>query len=61
MPDARRVRPDTRDHAQGGGIGRDLIAFNWYVGGNNLAIGDGVCCTLQCSDAHCPAVVIEES
>ena len=21
---------------------------------------DGVCCTLQCSDAHCPAVVIWE-
>ena len=36
------------------------IAFNWYVGGNNPALGDGVCCTLQCSDAHCPAVVIWE-
>ena len=43
-----------------GGAGRDPIAFNWYVGGNNPAVGDGVCCTLQCSDAHCPAVVIWE-
>lgn len=43
-----------------GGAGRNPIAFNWYVGGNNPAIGEGVCCTLQCSDAHCPAVVIWE-
>ena len=41
-------------------MGQDPIAFNWYVGGNNPALGDGVCCTLQCSDAHCPAVVIWE-
>ena len=43
-----------------GGAGRDPIAFNWYVGGNNPAIGDGVRCTLQCSNATCPAVVIWE-
>ena len=52
---ARPSRPRT-----GRGAGRDPIAFNWYVGGNNPAVGDGVCCTLQCSDAHCPAVVIWE-
>ena len=43
-----------------GGAGRDPIAFNWYVGGNSPAVGDGVCCTLQCSNATCPAVVIWE-
>ena len=53
-PEAHRI------YTEGGGDGRDPIAFNWYVGGNNPAIGDGVCCTLQCSDAHCPAVVIWE-
>ena len=52
--------PDPRDRAQGGGAGRDPIAFNWYVGRNSPAVGDGFCCTLQCSDAHCPAVVIWE-
>ena len=60
MPGARRVRPDPRDHTQGGGAGRYPIAFNWYVGGNNPAPGDGVCCPLQCSDAHCHAAVIWE-
>ena len=47
-----------------GGIGRDPIAFNWYVGGNSPAVGDGaVSPTLtrgraSASDVH--AVVIEE-
>ena len=45
---------------RGGGAGRGPIAFNWDVGGNSPAIGDGVCCTLQCSNATCPAVVIWE-
>ena len=60
VPGTRRVRPDPRDRAQGRGIGRDPIAFNWCVGGNGPAVGDGVCCTLQCSNATCPAVVIWE-
>ena len=45
---------------RGGVLVEIPIAFNWYVGGNSPAIGSGVCCTLQCSNATCPAVVIWE-
>ena len=60
MDRANREAAQTPLKKKGGGAGRDPIAFNWYVGGNSPAVGDGVCCTLQCSDAHCPAVVIWE-